>query len=403
MRKRHKKLLFVVIKITIAAVLLGWVLSRSHWRDYVLDRKTGTSHAVLQTHPPGSTPRTLDVSRGMLWWSAVQKGRPAGDFQDDGRGAVRIYPGVASSIANLTPAYVLLACLGYLAAMLITSYRWWGLVRIQGIPIGLWEAIRLTFLGQFFHSVVPGTVGGDLIKAYYVAKHTPKKAAVLVSVFVDRVLGLAELTLLAAVMLSGILVFGAARLDDEGIRPAAVTTVIVIAIVAGALAFLLSRRFRRLFHLQRLYRRLPIAHHIDAAGEAAGIYARRLPALLKAVGLTFLAHLAWIGAVIFLGAGLSLPTPWYSYFVYIPLIYIIGAVPVTPGGVGLIEKLFLIFFSISAPGMASAILALALLARLLLVFWGLPGLWVMITGTKPPKVQAMEAELGLAADREPSL
>jgi len=399
MRKRYWKLLLLASKILIAVVLLGWVLSRSHWQDYVLDRKTGRSYAVVAARPSDAAPETLDVSRG--WWRGVEKDRPAGQFVDDGAGAVRIYPGFATSIRGLRPICVLLACLGYLTSMVIISYRWYGLVRVQGIPMRLWEAIRLTFLGQFFHSIVPGTVGGDLVKAYYVAKHTPKKAAVLVSVFADRVLGLAEMTLLAGVMLSGVLVFGAAQLSDEGIRPAAITTLIVVALVAGTLVFLLSAPFRRLFHLQKLYRRLPIAHHIEAAGEAARIYARQPAALLKAVCLTFLAHVAWIGGLVVLGSGLSLPIPWYSYFVYIPLIYIIGSVPVTPGGVGLVEKLYVVFFSVSAPGMDSSLLALALLARLVVVFWGLPGLWVMVTGTKLPQARAMEAELGLADEGDP--
>ena len=401
MKKRYRKPLLLAVKILIAVVLLAWVLSRTHWHNYVVDRETGKSYAVLRARPSEGKVETLDVSAGMLWWTRVLTDRPAAQFLDDGTGAVRVFPGFAKSVRDLRAICVVLACLGYLASMLVISYRWYGLVRIQGVPVGLWEAVRLTFLGQFFHSVVPGTVGGDLVKAYYVAKHTPKKAAVLVSVFVDRVLGLAELTLLAGLMLSGVLVFGAARLGDEGIRAAAITTLTVVALVAGTLVFLLSARFRRLFHLEKLYRRLPIAHHIEAAGEAARIYARRPRALLKAVGLTFLAHVAWIGGVVSLGTGLALDIPWYSYFVYIPLIYIIGSVPVTPGGVGLIEQLYLVFFGVLAPGMESKVLALALLARLLVVFWGLPGLWVMVTGTKPPEVRTMEAELGLAAEDGP--
>ncbi|MCK4600900.1 MAG: flippase-like domain-containing protein, partial [Phycisphaerae bacterium] len=253
---------------------------------------------------------------------------------------------------------------------------------------------RLTFLGLFFNAVVPGTVGGDLVKAYYVSKHTPRKAAALVSTFVDRMMGLTELTLLAAVMI--VVVWAAGLETFEKIRLPAISIVVVIFVVALVLTFLLSKRFRRLLHLQKLYQRLPIAKHIAAAGHAANLYRRRLRYLAQAVLMTFGAHVFWVGAIAFIGASLGLQIPWYSYFVYIPLIYILGAVPLTPGGVGLIEKFYVVFFVAAAVG-ASEVLALALLARLLPMFWGLPGAVVAVTGPRLPKAEAIKAELDLNA------
>ena len=45
-------------------------------------------------------------------------------------------------------------------------------------------------------------------------------------------------------------------------------------------------------------------------------------------------------------------------------------------------------------------LVLALLARLIPVICGLPGMIVAVTGPKLPKTDAMEAELGMAAENE---
>ena len=101
----------------------------------------------------------------------------------------------------------------------------------------------------------------------------------------------------------------------------------------------------------------------------------------------------WLGSLVLLGLSLALPTPLYTYYLFLPLIYIIGAVPVTPGGVGLIEDLYLRFFS--SVGRGPVVLAFALLGRLVPMLWGLPGLWVMIAGARPPKADAIEAELGL--------
>ena len=75
-----------------------------------------------------------------------------------------------------------------------------------------------------------------------------------------------------------------------------------------------------------------------------------------------------------------------------PLIYIIGAVPLTPGGVGWIENWYVEFFRASPSGV-STILVLALLARLVPILWGLPGVIVAVTGVRLPGAESMQAEL----------
>ena len=262
-------------------------------------------------------------------------------------------------------------------------------MRLQQVRIKLWEAVRLTFLGLFFNVVVPGTVGGDLVKAYYVSKHTSNKGAVLVSVLVDRVLGVTELALLAGVMM--LVVWAAGRASYETIRLPLVTVTVALASVFFTMLFVLSERFRRIFRLQRFYRHMRIARHLEAMGKAAVVYRVRIWGLFHAIVISFAAHLAWVASIALIGLSLELDVPFYSYFLYVPLIYIIGAVPLTPGGIGLIERFYLLFFAANP----SEVMALALLARLIPVFWGLPGAIVAVTGPKLPPSETLEAELGL--------
>ena len=112
-----------------------------------------------------------------------------------------------------------------------------------------------------------------------------------------------------------------------------------------------------------------------------------------AVLLTLSAQTFFFGAIALVGSALARAeplAPWYAFFIYVPLIYIIGAVPITPGGVGVVEGAYLTFFAASP---VSQVLALALLARLIPIFWSLPGLIVAITGPRLPKAEEIEAEL----------
>ena len=69
----------------------------------------------------------------------------------------------------------------------IVGLRWWLLLRTQSIFISLWAAVKLYFLGWFYNICMPGSVGGDLVRAWYVTKHTDKRFEAVLSVFVDRV------------------------------------------------------------------------------------------------------------------------------------------------------------------------------------------------------------------------
>ncbi|HUU23708.1 MAG TPA: lysylphosphatidylglycerol synthase transmembrane domain-containing protein [Phycisphaerae bacterium] len=395
MRRKVRKWLVLSLKLAIAAVLLGWVLGQVHWRDYVQGKSDGRTYPVLAVVRQAGQPAKVRIARGPLGSGGV-KLLPMTDFEPLPSSREVLRPGFARSLREIHVPLALLGAAGFGAALVLIAVRWRMLLKIQDIRISLWETIRLTFLGQFFNAIVPGTVGGDLVKVYYVCRHTPKKAAVLVSVFVDRLLGLVELALMAAGMLLVVVVGGLVK-DLEDLRLPAVCVAVVLVAVGGMLPFLLSGRFRRALRLERLYQRLPVAHHIAAAGDAAVLYRKRLGSLVYAVLISFAAHLAFVGFIYLTGKSLAVQTPWYNYFLYVPLIYIIGSIPLTPGGVGWVENWYVKFFESPQCG-ASTILVLALLARLIPVLWGLPGAVVAVTGAKLPKAGSIEAELGVGAE-----
>ena len=388
MRKKHRKILLVALKILVAGVLLAWVLSKVHWHDYVVTRQGQSWSVVEEARREGQV--AYRVTSGTFWKrSETVLAADLLPIEAASRQVVR--QGFASAIRHVRVAPLGGAAVALLLCLVISALRWRILLEVQDIRISRWETLRLAFLGQFFNYIVPGTVGGDLVKAYYVSRHTPKTAAVLVSVFVDRVMGFADLALLAAVM---ILVVLAGDLPGIGqMRQAGIAVAAVSLLVTLLLAFILSPRFRRALHLQKIYQHLPISRQIAAAGDAARIYGRNPGGLLKAAACSLVAHGFFVGSIALMGVSLSLTVPWHAYFVYVPLIYIVGAVPVTPGGVGVIETLFQAFLgALCGP---SKVLALALLARIIPMLWGIPGAIVAISGPKLPQTDALEAELGI--------
>ncbi len=87
-----------------------------------------------------------------------------------------------------------------LGSTLLTFLRWYLLVRAQRFDFRLADAIRLGFLGLLFNYVGPGAVGGDIVKAWFLARQQASRRTVAVTtVLLDRVLGLLALFVLGAV------------------------------------------------------------------------------------------------------------------------------------------------------------------------------------------------------------
>ena len=99
-----------------------------------------------------------------------------------------------------SPAFFIFACLGLIANYVLNFFRWQVLLRGVDVEIPFSQIVRLSMIGQYFSIVMPGSVGGDIIKAVYIAKSYPKqKTAVVASIFLDRVLGFLTLMAFASI------------------------------------------------------------------------------------------------------------------------------------------------------------------------------------------------------------
>jgi len=70
------------------------------------------------------------------------------------------------------------------------------LLEAQDIHMGQGRAFVLNMVGSFYNSFMPGSTGGDLVKAYYAAKHTTHRTRAVMTVIIDRILGLLALIIL---------------------------------------------------------------------------------------------------------------------------------------------------------------------------------------------------------------
>ncbi len=282
----------------------------------------------------------------------------------------------------------------FIFGQIIMSFRWWLLLRAQSVSIGFKTAVMLGFLGWFYNNFMPGSVGGDLIRAWYVTKHTEKRTEAVISVFVDRVIvGLAG-TLLIAVFCYFVFLRGEFNLSDTVSGRDLIDSIVrfqwVIAgaigiIVLGLLGFLLSRGGRRILARFWTYMRSVSVMIVEKLKTATLIYLTRPLIVLEAVILTVALQIMTITAFLLLGRqlGVNASAPYY-YFIF-ALSWVFGAVPVSVGGAVIVEGLLAYLFVTLTGVEAEAAVALALCQRFVWMLASLPGAVIHLIGAHLPK------------------
>ena len=93
----------------------------------------------------------------------------------------------------------LLAFVVYLVGLIVSYIRWYRLVRVVEPSFWLNSAMLLGFIGSLFNLVIPGAVGGDLIKAADLVKMDVKRTQAIASMVIDRIIGLLGLFILGGI------------------------------------------------------------------------------------------------------------------------------------------------------------------------------------------------------------
>jgi uncharacterized membrane protein YbhN (UPF0104 family) len=136
------------------------------------------------------------IGFGLLAYVLSQNWEPKGSPDEEDYN-----PGI-KGLLEQTPDGLNFAILVTLAVITVSIQfvRWYLLVRALDLPFTLSEAFRLGLVGCFWNAFAPGSVGGDLVKAYYIAHGQPgRRASAVATVIADRLVGLFGLLWFSAV------------------------------------------------------------------------------------------------------------------------------------------------------------------------------------------------------------
>ena len=236
---------------------------------------------------------------------------------------------IAGFLRRADPWLLLAALLLYLLGQCLSAVKWARLATAVGFRESLPRFGAYYFIGMFFNAFGFGTVGGDVVRALYLAGSGGRRALALNTVLADRVSGLLVLLGIALVSLVllhhyelpaavywGVIAFSSALLGSWRLLP-----------------HLLPRVFPAESRLRRLIERDLAPYWNDGS------------LLLQIGGLSAVFHLSQIGVLMILTRALRLAVPWSYCFIFGPLVNIMAAIPVSLNGLGVREGGYVYFLA----------------------------------------------------------
>jgi hypothetical protein len=245
-----------------------------------------------------------------------------------------------SRVRSMNPGWVALALAAYASTIVVSVWRWERLLRTQHIEVARKTLTQSMWVSLFFNNFLPSNIGGDVVRIADTAAAAGSKTVATTVVVADRALGLAALTLVAALAafsasVSGIHIPGGRWLAL--LSTVAVIVVVPFAVMPQLISHLLApiRALNRPWMTERAERLETAVLKFHAAPSD----------LAAAFGGAVLVQVTIVGFYLLAARGLAIPLPVLLGAVLIPVSLVVQLAPVSINGFGVREAVFAFFFA----------------------------------------------------------
>ena len=248
------------------------------------------------------------------------------------------------SVKFVAPGISLMFC-----GILISAWRWRILLAAQDIHITYYEALKLTYIGAFFNTTLPGAVTGDVVKGYYIIKTQgqDRKIAALTTILLDRVVGISGLIIVAggSLVLNFVLQDSHSSLAVKSLQGLVTGLALFVASFYTYVMIDFDKTGKPRDIMRRALSRLPRAKLLVNAYDSVKRYGNHPRVLFCALFASCIVHVFLVTSFILFARAMnetSIRMP--QYFLLVPLGLITTALPVAPGGIGVGHAAFLALF-----------------------------------------------------------
>jgi uncharacterized protein (TIRG00374 family) len=245
----------------------------------------------------------------------------------------------------------------------VSAFKWQLFITFLGAHVRFLRLFALYLTGYFINILFPSYIGGDALRSYYVGKAVGQRQA-LSATLLERYTGLLAMAILGML---------AACYEDKllGIGTRALVVSLGIAVLGLTVTAYYVRldpeRFKNKF-VKKIFIKVSQLHELMLqTSNQSGLW-------LKAMCISFFYHILTVANTYVAGVAVGWSNPPIAeLFVVLPIILILGALPITPSGLGIQEGAFFHFLQMlgatSPQALGVAVLLRAKTYVLALVGW----------------------------------
>jgi uncharacterized protein (TIRG00374 family) len=271
-------------------------------------------------------------------------------------------PMVLQYLKAVQPLYFVLAVVVFFAGLTAVAFRLRFVIQVHGTKLSLGAAYYVNLIALFFNNVLPSSVGGEMMKAYYLYKNDKGNVSVFSAVVVDRLFGLVTMLLIS---ISTIFFFdsaqGSHKIMGSIIMLAATTITIAIFIFNKRIVDTLCELHIPMLPAIFIEKIREIYRAMYEYREHKGIFG-------KCMAVTLVGQTTFIIANFLLARSLAIEIPLAFFFFFVPILLIMGVAP-SVNGIGVREATFL--FYLTEFTTSEKALALSLLTTFFMILVGM--------------------------------
>ncbi|MDR3491498.1 MAG: lysylphosphatidylglycerol synthase transmembrane domain-containing protein [Gammaproteobacteria bacterium] len=276
--------------------------------------------------------------------------------------------------------------------VLFGTWRWSLLNNAQNITLGFKASIIPSYIGAAFNTLLPGAVGGDAIRCYYVFKLFPdRKSTILLTIFFDRILGLMGIiTTLCVIALTHIAFLSQQK---ELFYLLSMTVFLCVGMFATFMAVMIfPQRFGLHFWLQKKFPDNKLVQFVVKYLDTFVNY--RIPriVLLKCLASSVMIQVLIATTLMLIAQMMDVPSiPFSHYAIAVGITLLVNLIPVTPGGIGVGEMAFAKILLLLNPSTTFAYATIYLCYRMLTILIYLPAVIFYLPGFKLLRTKSHDA------------
>jgi len=270
------------------------------------------------------------------------------------------FKGIVNILKNVDITMIIYAMILLTFQVFIATTRWQFVLKCQKIMLDYKNTLQILWSGLFFNQAMPSSVGGDVIRGYYLKKQGMTLGRATLGVLMDRLFGMVGLVLLVLASLP--LLF---ELINDSIARSGVLFIALGISLALLFIFFTDKLPGNFSHLK------VIRGFYSLSQDGRHCISKNYNGLIIII-ISILIHLISVVTVMTMAIGLGINVEWSGFLLIIPLVTLMMVVPISIAGWGVREGVMVVGFGYLGVAPEAA-LALSILYGLLVLVVALPG------------------------------